>query len=273
MDIVSIVSSILVLGVLGLVFGTLLGFASKKFEVEVDERIPKIKECLPGANCGGCGYPGCEAFATAVVEDGADATLCSVGGSKVAMAIGEIMGVEVEEVAKKTAFIMCNGDCNKRKIQFNTKTAQNCVQGKELMEADPSGSGCTHGCLGLGSCVSLCKFDALEIIDGLAKVSYDKCVNCGACIKACPMGLIESVEENKNVRVACNSKDMGKKVRENCSAGCIGCKICEKNCPNDAIHVVENLAKVDYEKCTACGICGTKCPTKVIKIETSVEIV
>lgn len=263
MNITSIIYSVLVLGCLGLIFGVLLGFASKKFEVEVDERIPKIKDILPGANCGGCGYPGCEAYATAVVEEGVDATLCSVGGPGVAQSIGDIMGVEVEAVEKKVAFVKCSGECSKRKVAPNTEGASNCHEAKKLM--DENAQGCTYGCLGLATCVKVCKFDALDIVDGIAKVNNEKCVNCGACVKVCPMGLIESIPADKTVRVACNSKDIGKNVMASCTAGCVACKLCERNCPSDAIHVVDNIAKVDYEKCTTCAICVSKCPKKVIK--------
>lgn len=270
MDIISIIYSILTLGLLGFTFGMLLGYASKKFEVKVDERIIKIKDCLPGANCGGCGYPGCEAYATSVVEEGANVTLCSVGGSKVSQIIGDIMGVKVEVKKKRAAFIMCNGNCFNRKVPLDTSSVSNCTDGKNLIKSNSIG--CTFGCIGLGSCINVCKFNAIKIIDGIAKIDKEKCVNCGACIKVCPMGLIESIEDESQVRVACNSKDSGKIVRTNCISGCIGCKICEKNCPSDAIHVIENLAKIDYNKCTNCGVCSDKCPTKAITIEIPLQV-
>lgn len=260
---INILYSALSLGALGIIFGTALGYASDKFAIELDPRVPKVREVLPGANCGGCGFPGCDAFAQAVVDGEATVTGCSVGGAKVAEALGDILGVKVENVQKQVAFVKCNGSCSNKKINSDLSSYSNCVEAHENW--DKVASGCSYSCLGLGTCVSVCKFGALNIIDGIAKVNEEKCVNCGACIKACPKGLIESIPEDKKVRVACSSKDMGKIVRENCKVGCIGCKICEKNCPHDAVHVNDLLAKVDYDKCVGCGICTEKCPTKAIR--------
>lgn len=259
----NVIYSALSLGALGFIFGSLLGYASNKFEVEVDERVPKIKGVLPGANCGGCGYPGCEAYATAVVSGEAEPNLCSVGGAPVAEKVGGIMGVKVEVKAKKVAFVKCSGNCDSRKIAPTYEGCASCIEAYEASKNDPKG--CTFGCLGLGTCVNACKFDAIHVIDGVAVVDEEKCVNCGACIKTCPIQLIESVSTENKVRVQCNSTDNGKTVRENCSAGCIGCKMCERNCPHDAVHVNEFLAKVDYEKCISCKACTVKCPTKVIR--------
>ncbi len=265
MDFISILYSIFILGILGFLFGILLGFASKKFEVQVDEKIPKIREILPGANCGGCGYPGCDAYATAVVEDGADATLCGVGGPSVAKAIGEVLGVKVKEVEKNVAYVKCNGDCNKKKIVLNLPSGISCDEAKEFISNNEV-AGCNYGCFGLGKCASVCKFGAIKIKDGLAKVDESKCVGCKACVNACPQNLISIIKDNNKVTIKCNSNDAGKLVNQNCSTGCIGCKICEKNCPNEAIKVENFLAKIDYEKCTSCGICKDKCPKKVINI-------
>lgn len=250
------------LGVLGLVFGILLGFASKKFEVKVDPKIPKLRECLPSANCGGCGYAGCDAYAEAVASGDAKPNLCSVGGAPVAEALGEVLGVSVETGAKMTAFVKCAGNCEKAKQNYEYEGVTNCLEASLLVGG--GAKKCSYGCLGLASCVNVCEFDALHIVDGIAKVDKEKCTMCGACIDICPMGLIEAVPYDKKVRVACNSQDAGKDVRNACSAGCIGCKICEKNCPKGAVKVDGFLAKVDYENCVNCKICTTKCPTKAI---------
>lgn len=250
------------LGIIGLVFGVLLGYASKKFEVKVDERVPKVREVLPGANCGGCGYAGCDAYAKAVVEEGADVNCCGVGGPSVAKAIGDILGVKSSGVEKKIAFVRCGGDCSKSKDKYEYEGIIDCIEASQLPGAGPKG--CEFGCLGLGSCIKVCKFDAIHIVDGIAIVDENKCTNCGACINICPKNLITSIPQKNKVRVKCNSKDAGKKVRENCSIGCIGCKICEKGCPSQAVFVSDNLAAIDYEKCTQCNICYEKCPTKAI---------
>lgn len=263
MDFSSILFSILILGILGLLFGILLGFASKKFEVKVDERIPRIREVLPGANCGGCGYPGCDAYATAIVEDGVDATLCGVGGPSVSKAIGKILGVEIKKVEKKVAYIKCNGDCTKKKVVLNIPEGIGCTEAKEYISNNEV-SGCSYGCFGFGECAKVCKFGAITVVNGLAQIDSSKCVACKACVRVCPQNLIDIIKEEQKIIVKCNSKDAGKVVNENCSVGCIGCKICEKNCPTEAIKVDSFLASIDYEKCTSCGICKDKCPKKTI---------
>ncbi|WP_040212080.1 RnfABCDGE type electron transport complex subunit B [Clostridium polynesiense] len=251
------------LGGLGLVFGVLLGYASKKFEVEVDPQVPLIREALPGANCGGCGFAGCDAFAQAVVDGAAQPNACSVGGAAVAEKIGEILGVSVDTTEKNIAFVKCNGDCQSSKDKYHYSSSLSCLEASML--PGEGAKSCSYGCLGLGSCVKVCKFDALHIVNGIAKVDETKCTACGACVNICPKNLIELVPESKKVRVSCNSKDKGKDVRENCSAGCIGCRLCEKNCADNAVHITDNLAKIDYDKCTMCGNCVLKCPTKAIK--------
>lgn len=253
----------LTLGGLGMTFGVLLGYASQKFEVQVDPKVTKIREVLPGANCAGCGYTGCDAYARAIIEEGAAANLCTVGGAATTKDIGDILGIEVEVKEKKVAFVKCNGSCSNTKNRPVYEGAVNCAEAYKMAGENPSG--CQYGCFGLGSCFTACKFDAIIIEDGVARVDEAKCVNCGACIKACPRNLIESVPTDKKIRVQCNSKDTGRDVRTNCSAGCIACKICEKQCQYDAIHVNDNLALVDYEKCTQCKACTIKCPTKAVK--------
>ncbi|MBU5590547.1 RnfABCDGE type electron transport complex subunit B [Clostridium sp. MSJ-4] len=262
MDVTGIIYAMLSLGAIGMIFGVLLGYASKKFEVKVDERVPVVREALPGANCGGCGFAGCDAYAKAVVEEGADINSCTVGGSSVAKAIGEILGVESKETEKKIAFVRCGGDCEKSKDKYIYEGIVDCIEASKLPGQGPKG--CESGCLGLGTCIGVCKFDAISIVDGIAVINESKCTNCGACMNICPKGLIVSVPAKNKIRVRCNSKDLGKKVRENCGIGCIGCKICEKNCPSEAVFVNSNLASIDYEKCTQCRICYEKCPTKAI---------
>lgn len=263
MDISSLIIPATSLGGLGLLFGVLLGYASKKFQIEVNPKVPLVREALPGANCGGCGFAGCDAYAQAVVENGAPANLCVVGGAAAALKLGEILGVTVESAEKRAAYVKCSGDCKSSKDKYEYGRIIDCIEASKL-----PGSGakaCTYGCLGLGTCVKVCQFDALHIIDGIARVDENNCTACGACVNICPKGLIELIPADKNVRVSCSSQDNGKEAKENCKVGCIGCRICEKNCEFDAIHVFNNVAKIDYEKCTKCGVCITKCPAKAIK--------
>ena len=262
MSITGIIIAACLVGGTGLVIGLLLGFAGKAFEVQTDEKEIAIREQLRGNNCGGCGYAGCDALAKAIAAGEAKADGCPVGGAAVAEAIAQIMGSQVE-VVKKVAFVKCSGTCEKAKDRFEYYGNPNCKQA-----ASTTGGGqksCAFGCLGFGSCVGVCDFDAIHIIDGVAVVDREKCVSCGRCITECPKHLIELVPyENKHF-ISCSSNEKGKDVKAACNAGCIGCKMCEKVCEADAIHVENNLARIDYEKCTNCGKCKEKCPVKVIR--------
>ncbi|MBR1444278.1 MAG: RnfABCDGE type electron transport complex subunit B [Firmicutes bacterium] len=261
MDINSILYPVLSIGGLGAIFGLGLGFAAIKFKVEEDPKVPLVRECLPGANCGGCGFAGCDAYAAAVASGSAAPNKCPVGGAAVAEKVAAVMGVEVTETEKMTAFVKCSGDCDKAKTKYEYYGMNDCAMESNLAGGRKT---CSYGCLGDGNCVRACQFGALSIENGIAVVDREKCTACGACISACPKGLIELVPYKNNIRVSCNSKDMPKATKDNCSIGCMGCKICEKNCPSDAVHITDFLAKVDYDKCTQCGVCTGKCPTKAI---------
>ncbi len=257
-----IFSPIIALGGIGILFGLILSFAGKKLKVEEDPRIGQVRDVLPGANCGGCGFTGCDAFASAVCEGKAPTTGCPVGGDSCAKAVADVLGIVPEEKEKEVAFVKCAGSCDKAKEKYEYYGATDCSMASGL--ANSSHKSCQYGCMGHGSCVKACGFDAIHIVDGIAVVDKEKCVACNACVVACPKNLIELVPYKNQVLVTCNSKDMGKKVKDGCSVGCIGCKICQKNCEFDAIHVEDNIAKVDYSKCTHCNVCVTKCPTKAI---------
>lgn len=263
MDIMNIVVPVISMSSLGLALGLGLGFAGEKFAVEVDEKEEKIQSVLPGANCGGCGYPGCGGLAAAIAKGEAKVNSCPVGGSVVAQRIAEILGVNAEETEKTSAFIKCNGNCENAITKYEYEGMKDC----RAADSTPGGGdkGCRYGCLGLGSCVKVCKFGALSIVNGIAVVDEDKCTACGACVNICPKKLIELVPIKSTIRVECNSKDKGKETKDNCKVGCIGCKRCEKTCQNDAIHVVDNIAKIDYAKCTQCGACIAVCSQKTIQ--------
>ena len=260
---INVLYAVLVLGVLGAVFGAVLAFAAKKFAVEVDERQEKIVEVLPGANCGGCGYAGCSGYAAAVVNDGAPVNRCAAGGSAVAAKVAEIMGVEAGETERRVAMVRCSGFTGKAQKKFDYSGIPDCVAAMRL----GGGAGpneCPHGCIGLGTCVKACPFDAIHVENGVARVDHEKCVGCMTCAAACPKGLIIAVPYDADITVACNSVQKGAVLRKYCDIGCIGCKMCEKVCENDAIHVVDNLARIDYTKCISCGKCAEKCPRGLI---------
>ena len=260
MNIGAIITATVVVAAVGLFIGIFLSIAGKKFAVETDEREVAVREALPGNNCGGCGYPGCDGLAAAIAKGEAPVNACPVGGAAVAGRIGAIMGVEVEEGARKIAQVMCTGG-------GHNKTRYDYVGLKSCLAISRVSSGplqCSYGCLGGGDCVDACKFDAIHIVDGVAKVDFDKCVACGACAAVCPRHLIDLVPYKAEHLVQCNSHDKGADVKKKCDAGCIGCTLCTKQCEADAIHMDNNVAVIDYEKCTNCGKCAEKCPAKVI---------
>lgn len=251
-----------VVGIVGILIGILLGIASEAFKVEVDEREILVREALPGNNCGGCGYPGCDGLAKAIAKGEAAVGACPVGGAPVAEVIASIMGVEAGGADKKVAFVRCKGSCSKTKKNFIYHGIQDC--NKLMVVPGTSEKDCFYGCSGYGSCVRECEFDAIHVIDGVAIVDKEKCVACGKCVGACPKKLIEIVPYKSTHLVQCNSQDKGKDVKAKCEVGCIACTICTKQCEDDAIHMHGNVAKIDYAKCTNCGKCAAKCPTKVI---------
>ena len=255
--------AIVVMAIMGAAFGLLLGVAGKKFHVEVDPRVTRVRECLPGANCGGCGYPGCDGYAEAVVSGKAAADACKPGGAAAATRIGEILGVAVDADGDRgIARLICGGGatCGNRARYSGIPTCR---------AATLAGGGfksCEFGCLGLGDCVEACRFDAMTMsADGMPVIDEEKCVACGSCVKACPRGIIEIIPRSKTVFVACRSTDSGAVTRKVCKAGCIACRLCVKACQEGAIQVENNLARIDYTKCTSCGACAAKCPTGAIK--------
>lgn len=251
----------LILGVCGAIAGILLTVASKIFHVEVDERIEKISEALPQANCGACGYAGCADYAAAIVNNGAATNLCRPGGSDAAKKIAEILGASAEEVIPMTAVVRCNGDCNATSTAFDFTGVQTCKAVKRFY----GGNGlCKYGCLGLGDCAAVCEKNAIRIENSVARVITSLCGACGQCAAVCPNSLITIKPLAKRIDVLCSSAANGKATKLSCRNGCIGCKICEKKCPAEAIKVENFHAAIDYEKCTNCGECMNVCPVKAI---------
>ena len=254
-----------VVGGTGILIGLLLGVAGEKLKIEVDQKEIDIREALPGNNCGGCGYPGCDGLAKAIAEGHAPVNQCPVGGPAVATQIASIMGEEPGKSVRKTAFVKCAGDCEVTKENYQYTGVKDCT----VMPFTPNGGPkvCTYGCLGYGSCVNVCQFDAIHIVNGIAVVNKDQCKACGACVSICPRHLIEMVPFTASFAVKCASEEKGKEVSKGCSVGCIGCGICVKQCESDAITFEKNIAHIDYEKCIGCGKCEEKCPKKIIKFQ------
>lgn len=262
MDITSVLIAAGVVGVIGILAGILLGFASEKFKVEVDEKEIKVRELLPGNNCGGCGFPGCDGLAAAIAKGEAKPNGCPVGGEEVAKQIALVVGGDAD-ATKMVAHVMCAGNCEKAKDAYQYVGPKDCKMASNTPGGGPKA--CSKGCMGFGSCKAVCQFDAITIVDGIAVIDKDKCKACGMCIAECPRHIISMIPYEAGAVVECNSNDFGKDVKAVCNAGCIGCGICQKNCPAEAITVENHLAKVDYEKCTGCGTCKEKCPVKIIK--------
>ena len=258
-----IVIATLVVGVTGLLIGIALVSAGKKFHVEVDERETAVRECLPGNNCGACGYAGCDAVAAAIVKQEAKVNACPVCSEDAVEKIGAIMGVAAEASVRNVAWVRCAGDCGSTAPKCDYVGISDC---RAAALAGLSIWNCDYGCLGFGSCVSVCEFDAIHVVDGVAVVDRDKCRGCGLCASACPKGLIELAPVTKKALVQCSSRDKGPAVKKACTAGCIGCGICARQCEHGAVTVEGNLARIDDEKCVGCGKCVEKCPVKAIKL-------
>jgi electron transport complex protein RnfB len=252
LNINSIILPVASLGGLAVLFGVILAYASKKFAVEVNPKTAEVREALPSANCGGCGFAGCDAFAEAVVSGKA---------SSLAARIAEIMGVEAESSERQVARVICAGDCNSAKEKYEYQGIEDCKAAEALAGGSKS---CRFGCTGLGTCVKACPFDAIHVINGVAVVDEDKCTACKKCIAVCPKNIIELVPISKEVRVLCKNTEKGKEVMSYCKVGCIACQKCVKACKFDAIIFENNLARIDYSKCTNCMMCAEACPTKTI---------
>ncbi len=247
--------------VLGGVLGVALSFAAKFLSVEEDPRIEEITELLPGANCGGCGKAGCAALAEAVVKGEAKPSQCAVVEEENLNKIAEVMGIVTEKQVKMRAQVMCSGTHEFAKKKYVYEGVHDCIAASKLAGGDKL---CPNGCIGLGSCVSACKFDAIRIVNGCAAVDYRMCRACGACVATCPKNLIKLIPFDAQYWVGCTCTESGAVTRKSCEVGCIGCKICEKNCPSEAISVERGLARIDYDKCTHCGKCAEACPRHII---------
>lgn len=259
-----IIIAIVSVTVIGIICAVMLAVASKVMAVKEDERFPAVRECLPGANCGACGYAGCDGYAHALIEaDGVKTNLCVPGADGVAKKLSEVLGVAFENVVEKVAVIKCKGDCKATSEKMDYQGIESCKAAKLLF----GGTGkCTFGCMGLGDCAEVCPQDAICLENGIAHVNTRLCIGCGMCASVCPNKLISIMPDVEKVLVTCSNTEKGAITRKACSHGCIACKKCEKECPVGAVTVVNNLAQIDYDKCTNCGHCAQVCPTHCIMI-------
>ena len=251
----------LLIGGMSAILAFLLAYLGKKLAVKHDERIDKIQDNLAGANCGGCGYPGCATFAQALVKGETDLSKCAVTSEVRKSEIASILGIELGNEERKVGIVRCMGgdNCN---AKYNYQGYYSCESEDLIVGGNKS---CPTGCLGLGTCVSACSFGAITIKDGVAHVDYKKCRACGACVTKCPKKLIDKIPLTAKVYIACSSHCKGKEVMGACSKGCIGCGKCARVCPNVAIEIKDNLPIIDYSKCNGCKTCVTSCVRKCIK--------
>ena len=253
---------LLLLGI-AVVCAVLLTLSNKFFGVKEDEKYLAIRDALPGANCGACGYSGCDGYAKALAEGKASATnLCVPGGDAASSEIASVLGVEAEDVVEKVAYVACNGNCQVTERKFDYNGPKSCLMANLLYSGDKA---CPNACLGYGDCVKVCPRDAITITErGIADIDPKKCIGCGLCERTCPNGIIHLVNDTVTVAVKCNNHYKGVEVRKFCERGCIACGKCEKNCPTEAIKIVDNLARIDYSKCISCGKCREVCPVHCI---------
>lgn len=258
-----IIIPVILLGALGVLFAVILGFASNAFAVQVDPKVEAVRSALPGVNCGACGHPGCDGLASAIALHGAPVNSCPVGGAAAAEAIAKVMGVEATESDKEVACVMCQGSYTYAHKKFDYIGIQDC---RAELSLQGGSKACSYGCLGCGTCVNVCPFDAIHMVDGVAFVDKDKCTACRKCVEICPRHLIEIVPYDQEVMVKCKSHDLGKNVRQVCKVGCIACNICVKQCPDgfvveDKLSRFTNAPGLDPE---AVANAIAKCPTKCI---------
>ena len=250
--------------VIALTAGILLLIFSKLFAVEKNPLEKNIRECLPGVNCGACGYKGCDDYAVALAEGNGSVkpTLCIPGDQKVADKICEILGVETEEVKDVVAFVACNGHCEAVTKVADYDGVPTCRAASMLYGGTNS---CRFGCLGLGDCALVCPSDAICLEDGIAHVITSRCIGCGLCSRTCPKHIISMLPQESKTVVMCSNRQKGADAMKACKNACISCKKCEKACPDGAIKVTDNLAVIDYNICKYCGECVNVCPTGCLK--------
>ncbi len=264
---VPILTAVIPVVIIGIICAGVLVVASKLMAVKEDERFPAVRECLPGANCGACGFAGCDGYAKALCDDPETPTnLCIPGADGVSRQLSEVLGVEFADVIETVAVVHCSGDCEHTRDKVRYSGIESCAAANIMFGGKGS---CTYGCLGYGDCTAACPQEAIRIVNGVARVNPSDCVGCGVCTKTCPNKLISLIPDTKRVVVTCSNRDKGALTRKVCSNGCIGCRKCEKVCPLGAIKVTNNVAVIDYDKCTECpdlGVCARSCTTGCIRV-------
>jgi len=261
MDINIIFIAVISVTTIGVLCAAILCIASKFMHVKTDERVAQLEEIMPGANCGACGFPGCSGYAKALVAGEAKANQCPPGGTELVAKISAILGVEAESLERKIAVVYCSGDVKARQKKMEYKGIQSCTAAKQLFAGE---NACAFGCLGYGDCKIVCPSNAICMEKGLARIITGNCNGCSLCVKACPNHIISIENASTPVFVLCKNTEKGAVARKKCTSACIACTKCVKECPDGAIAIEDNLAKIDYNKCSGCGKCVDVCITKCI---------
>lgn len=263
----TIIIPVAIVALIGLVLGLGLAIASIVFAVPVDEKAAAVRECLPGANCGACGFSGCDGYASALSKgETTQCNRCTPGGNDVAAAIASVMGLEAGSVTPMVAAVMCQGNCSNVEEKLIYNGVKSCKMAAQLFGGPKN---CVYGCIGFGDCVNVCEYDAVFICDGVARINPDNCRACKMCINTCPRHLIDLFPlDTTKAAVLCNNHDKGAQTRKQCKAGCIGCMKCVKVCEYDAVSITNFCASVDYDKCIGCGKCHEVCPVGCIDLYT-----
>ncbi len=259
-----LITAALAIGIIGLLFGVILAFAAKFFNVKIDPKVAQIRAALPGVNCGGCGYPGCDKFAEKVAEGEAQINGCPVSSKEQKEELAKIMGVEAEDTEPLVAVVRCNGTYDNIKLKYDYQGIKDCVALAALSDGN---KGCKYACLGMGNCVRVCPTGAIKVDNGIAVVDSEKCIACGKCAVECPRDVIALIPVSSETIVNCSTQERGKDVTSVCKVGCIGCGLCVKACKFDAIKMDGNLPVIDYDKCVNCGMCAEKCPRNTIEFD------
>ena len=259
----TIIYAFIIVGILGLLFGVGLAFASRVLAVQKDEKVEQVESALPGLNCGACGYAGCAAYAEAVAKEGERLDLCGPGGAEATQKLGEIMGVEVDVSAEKwVTQVHCRGGEGVTTKLFEYNGLHDC---NALYQLYGGNFACKEGCLGLGSCIKVCPVNAIDYDEeGKVWVDKDTCISCGRCVDICPTGVMQWVPYSADYIVACNNHDTAKNVRKYCKVGCIACKLCEKKSPEGGYKVENNLSRIDFSATGDRSAGAEKCPPKCI---------
>jgi RnfABCDGE-type electron transport complex B subunit len=258
----NIINALLAIIPIGLILGLALAFFSVKFAVKENKKVKDIRALLPGANCGACGFAGCDDYSLAISEGRAEPNLCVPGGADVSGSIGAYLGIEVAAPESSVAFVQCNGNCEAAQKKADYDGVKSC-RAAAMLYGGPDA--CSFSCIGFGDCAKHCPQNAICVKDGIAHIDVSLCVGCGLCKEICPKKVISMVPRNASTAVMCSNKDKAADARKACKNACIGCGKCAKTCKNGAIKVENNLAHIDYSKCSGCGECAEVCPTGCLK--------